>query len=254
MKWKLLTAVLMGLTLLVKVPGLLLFPIFGIYYFYKKKDIASTVKDLAVPFLVSFSAFASFILFAKLDGTIYHNMFGSVASTVHGFTPFPLIYLALWATPFLLAPFALRLLKPSSQDALPLLWVFLTIIFYSFVGVVFISPFDRYLMLIIPPLAMLGGALISKLSLNPRHLAAGLLAFIISLAIIVQLNSGNEYVAHSIPGFIERALKLSWNFYFPITSGSGPSFFAGFPSIAFSFIAISASLLETSKIFVTFSK
>src|SRR3989344_3201701 len=40
MKWKLLTAVLMGLTLLVKVPGLLLFPIFGIYYFYKKKDIA----------------------------------------------------------------------------------------------------------------------------------------------------------------------------------------------------------------------
>ncbi|MFH1409070.1 MAG: glycosyltransferase family 39 protein [Nanoarchaeota archaeon] len=225
-RWTVLSAVALALGLWSKTPALIVLPILGMYIL---------LCGLSKKGIIRFSVMAS------LAGLLYLPFFylfrSDVVNETTGYaiskfsflpTPLPIIYLFLWATP----PLFFALFLKGKKHNLISLWAVLSVVGYLFLESH--SPFDKYLMICIPPLCMLLGHALSRQSMTWRSFLSGLGG---GVSLLVILNINTPIIAHGIPHYFSQVMSFSWFFFFPLTGPSGPTIGASFLSLAIIWIA-----------------
>ena len=127
----------------------------GLYVIAKKRKLRSIIIEGGVLLSIVAAMFAPYVLYLKATNPeAFQFVFAHNAGYyTGGASLLPLAYLLLWGTPLLAGLSMLATLRLAKNDMLPLLWIFVCVAFYLVMGVPGLSPFDRYLMVIIPPLA-----------------------------------------------------------------------------------------------------
>lgn len=236
-KWLLFTGIFFGLAILTKLPGVLIIPIIFLYDILSKKSIKGSIFTISIVaflgILIFFLVFG-FTYFLKINfiGTIFHH--GGVATKLR-LSLFPLLYILIWGTPLLVFTALLSISKFKKRDIFLYIWIIIPIIFYLFVGIPNLSPYDRYFMVLIPPLSILSGKYVAE-NFSKRFLMLFMLSLAISFIIILIMNISTSYLSHNLSGYLSNIISLSWRFYFPITGSSGPMFGMDFGSLAIIFI------------------
>ncbi|HII17038.1 TPA: hypothetical protein HA361_03940 [Candidatus Woesearchaeota archaeon] len=245
------TGVFLGLCIFAKLPGILGSVTIGLYVIAKKRKLRSIIIEGGVLLSIVAAMFAPYVLYLKATNPeAFQFVFAHNAGYyTGGVSLLPLAYLLLWGTPLLAGLSMLATLRLAKNDMLPLLWIFVCVAFYLVMGVPGLSPFDRYLMVIIPPLAMLSGKFLSSLQPAKRHLPHIITSFLIGLAILTAFQFQSTIVRHSLEDYAKRLLSPDWMFYLPITGSSGPTMLIGIGGI----IVVSA-LAYLFMLFSLFSK
>ncbi len=251
-KWLVITSILFGLSLLTKITAVLIIPIIGLHSLLARRNIIDSAKEL-----LPICAIGGFLFIAWAGASyffqraIFDNVFGHAASATYTsgmrvFSLLPMVYFLLWSTPL----FSLLLIhsffsgnglnkndkNSSNKKYFFQIWAILPIIAYMFIGEDFIATYDRYLMITIPALAILGGFVISSFKLEKKDYYFGGIIFLLSIIGAFMLNIYADRVAHSFGTYFRLALAFKWNFLLPISSSTGPTIAASFMAVALSFI------------------
>jgi hypothetical protein len=215
------SAIVFGLALLAKFTGLFIPMILGLYLIIKTKSIWKPVKTMFPFALIGGAIFSIFPIFYS-NAPRFSWIFTHGAGLNWYPTPLSLVYLLIWGTPLIAIFLILSYKIITKENMLLLIWALVPIVVYLF-GRPFAAPFDRYLMVIIPPALMIGALLVNKyLESRITYLVALIFAlFVIPLNI--------QYVSHSFSNYISSIIHLHWDFFFPVTGPSGPLF--GIPMI-----------------------
>jgi hypothetical protein len=244
--WQILAGIGLGLAIISKYNAVYLVLIIVIYAFFKRKwDIKQVIKDL---FLICLSGFMLFVLYwvvGMLSDPNWINFLWVVGfDRYHNsglYALAPLMYL-LWATPLLIGFYVIAFFRKSKELLLFLLWITIPLLFYTL-----ILPFgamDRYFMMTIPALAILGGYFIEKVSLRKIHIIFGIVILFVFTSILFILNSKIIINLARIPSlYLEQLKNLNLDFLFVYTSSSGPTFGVNFLVIALSFFCAFLCLL-----------
>ena len=91
-------------------------------------------------------------------------------------------------------------------------------------------------MIIIPPVCILGGNYLSKITFKKNYKYIFIFILLISYFVNLLLNLSKEYIVHDISNYVSRFINFKWNFFFPLTGPSGPIFGVSFESIVFSLV------------------
>lgn len=233
------TGIFLGFALLSKLSGILGFAVLGLYVLAKNRNILKTVKKLLMPFAIGIGIFILFasVLYMIVAPEIFKLLFYHSSQRLTLKPSFvDIVYILLWGTPLLIGLMLLNIRDYSKKDLLFYIWISLITAFYFFISNPFLAPFDRYLMPILPAMVIIGGKYLSKLDFNKKSKVKFLISFGAYLAILELLNSFRAYKAHNIAHYISDVLSFYWNFYFPITGPSGPTFGVGFMAIGITFL------------------
>jgi len=255
--WLVLAGLAFGLSLLSKYSGIFILPILGLYHILKNRNILWSVKTFIPLALIGLVVFSFFPLISILTHSI---LFQESITHLQGYAgsaainiPLLLIQYLLsliWMGPLLIGLLALSLIRPRKQDLLSWIWITLIFVVYTLLNKDNFRPLERYFIILVAPLSMIGGNYLSRLNLNKKHLIVLSALTLISLSTLLALNlKGDLLPFYPKEAFINRALSLDWNFYLPITGSSGPiGFFLNFGAIAFCFIS-SVACISLSFIF-----
>ncbi len=156
------------------------------------------------------------------------------------------VYFAIWGTALIPGLFVLSLFLINRKNWRAELLLYLLVavgIAYNLLGKIGIAALDRYLMPIVPVMIILSAKVFTKWRPTRKHIAWGGTAFIIGMLGMVLLNTGNAYEPHDLAAYGQKALRLDWNFYFPVTGPSGPVFGVAFSSIMIPLITGSVLIL-----------
>jgi hypothetical protein len=250
-----LTSVLFGLTMLTKFTGVLVLVIIALHNLIERKNFAFSVKDL-IP--IAGIGGGIFLLWYGwtyfFNQTVFLRIFGHGTRSLYQagesfFSLLPLVYFVLWATVLLTLLLCYSFFRYKKKYVFYYLWIAVPIVFYFFIGKNFIATYDRYLMIVIPALAVIGGDVIDSFKLEKRQSAMGIILFLLGLLGVGFLNLWGERVVHSIPAYFNQVLSMQWNFLFPLTSSTGPTIVVNFLTLALFFIlgGILMVLAYTSK-------
>lgn len=238
--------IILGFGLLTKSTSILLVMISGLYYLAKEKNLKIVIPPFAIISVIGGAIYMSTIslmysiwpTFVTRGNIIFHILDNISKS----FSLLELVYFVIWGTSLFLGILIISIIDKDEKYSIFKFWIFITILTYFFIGVPYIAVFDRYLMIIIPPLSIIGGEILKKIRFSAKDgVIIGIVAALSAL-IFVSLNLHNEYITHNIKNYVSRMLTFNWNFFFPITGGSGPQFGVSFSSIMISII-ISMSLI-----------
>ena len=245
-KWLITTGIIFGLSLLTKYTSFI-FVLFLLTYVVAKKviwknSLRKEVLSLVYIGVIGLLVFSIFPLASFLTNsssflkTISHS--SGYASLFHP-TIRPLIYLFVFGTPLyiglaLLAALYFRKgMKPIHLFLI--LWILVPLILYS----VFLGPknaegpYEKYLMILIPPMVMLAGTFLSRISFKKRDIYAMATVFLVSFSLIYLSNlQPARYIDHDMNSYIINAASLKWDFNFPIMANTEPGFYVNFYSLA----------------------
>lgn len=249
-KWKVLTGVFAGLAILTKYPGIFILGILFVYKILKEKKVAGAIRLFIPITLIALSIFSIFPISSLIIGS--GSFTDSINHLVKYVSPgeFNLALLVIqyllsviWLGPFFLFLLLLSLKKVGRKDYLFLIWIFVIIIFYTFVNSDNFKPIERYFAILVAPLSLIIGNYLSKIKLNKKHLMIFSIVFLFSTITLLMFNGQGDFIPfYPKTAFIQRAIDFEWNFYLPITGSSGPiGFFVNFNVIAYSFIFTSAA-------------
>jgi 4-amino-4-deoxy-L-arabinose transferase-like glycosyltransferase len=253
-----LLGIVLGLIMLSKYTGILLFAMVFVYAIIKTKNIKKTIQFLLVPTIVSGIVFSLFPLWTYLTGnTLFSNTLGHTGGDWYLTLVRPLTYLFLWATPllfyFTLLHFcekrkekneeekggkeesAQRLKKEyeKDNDILLTVWIGVIFLFYTFIISGKAPTFGRYFMPMIPPLILLSARYIAKQEFTRKQTIKGIIAFIATYLLFKIINLKTTTILnHNINNYINSALQFKLQFLFPYTGSSGPFFWISFTNIA----------------------
>ncbi len=152
----------------------------------------------------------------------------------------------LWATPLLLGCLLLFLQKKQFKRDfkdinLPLIWVVITTIFYTFI--ITFGAHDKYFMHTIPALAMLAGFYISKISWDKKRIITAISITSIWLLFLYFLNTRTiKFVIREPAAYLTEILKGNLAFLFSYTSSSGPMLGVSFSTIFLTFTVAFAAI------------
>jgi len=226
-----LVGIFMGLALLTKYTAGMFMIVITAYLLMK--DGLKAHRPLIRIYLVAGAIFSVFPITSFLIGSDYFlNTLTHASGKLGMISPRVIVYLLIWATPLLsMTPLYQKLRR---KEALFWLWALVPVIILGFGDSA--SAFGRYLMVIIPPLVILSARAIHTAKI-PRSMTAVAVLFCLGvLALLGILNTATLYLPHNIGSYVSSALSLQWNFFFPITGPSGPTFGVSFASIAVSVI------------------
>ncbi|MEK6808592.1 MAG: glycosyltransferase family 39 protein, partial [Nanoarchaeota archaeon] len=228
---------LFGLGALTKYPIVLVIPIITCYLIFSKNSIKHTIIITSIITFIGLLLFSIFPIISFISGSPYFYDTLKHSSGRLNFSLLPIIYFIIWATPLLILPLIFFKHKQTKNSLLLIIWIAIPILFYIFIGTPYQSPYDRYLMIIIPPLAILGGEFIVGLgNFNKKHLFVFTATMLIAFFFLISLNLTTNIIPHGIPNYLKSIEKLNWRFYFPITGSSGPMTGIDFSSYAIVYI------------------
>ncbi|MEM4259850.1 MAG: glycosyltransferase family 39 protein [Candidatus Woesearchaeota archaeon] len=267
--WLVLTGISFGLAMLTKLNAILLLPILIIYYFLNNyyileyKDIEhknsfqnnfyhkfiEAVKIFFIICLIALAIFSVFPISAYFTDWSYFQVVLSHTS-VFSNNSFEIVLLLIqlmlsvfWAGPLFIGLYALSFLKFEKKDILLHLWIAVVFLFFILGVQENFRPFERYLLVILPALAILGGKVIkdsiNDLKLEKKHWSILGITLLLFTAIIFIFNLLHNRILPFYPksGFISNALSFNWNFLVPLTGDQGPiGMYISFNSIMFAFI------------------
>jgi len=235
-KWLAFTGVVFGLSLLVKYSSVLIFIVAILFCLTKKKFDFENVKNLSLIFIIGVALFSIFPLLSlsnpeTFSATTSHaSGYGSIHPSIR-----PIIYLLVFGTPLYIGLTIISMKNINKKNVIFLLWIFFILIMYTlFLGPYNAEgPFARYLMVIIPPLCILGGDFLSRIKFDKKDIYLLSILFVISFLSIFLINIMNaRYLDHNIQKYIEEAANLRWDYNFPIMANSEPGFWINFNSLA----------------------
>jgi len=227
--------ILLGAALLTKFTGILLLVIFALYIFFKDRNLKNTAIQVLIVALTGFGVFFIYLILTRIFAPYMLDVIFLRASIITPkFSLLSLLYLLLWATPLLLGLALIQISKLKKKDSLFIIWIFVQLIFYMFLGSPLSSPFDRYLMILIPPLAILTGNYLTQLKFDKKTFFSTL---IISYFVFILINLNTTYLPHSFGNYFTYLKNFNWNFYLPFTGSSGPTMGINFITIAITMIA-----------------
>jgi hypothetical protein len=238
LKYLILAGIFIGISLFVKLSALFILLIVSAYILFKNSDIEQKVYELL---LIGPSSFTSIFILLAIIFIINQEMFLKALTHASGYLSFipnmrPFIYLLIWGTPLLVGLTVLSLIKLTKKEFLFIFWLTIPLSIYMFSEP--ISAFGRYLMVIIPPMCILGGNFLSKIKFNKKQIFIFFIVFLIFyIALFIFNVKSVNYTPHNIDEYISMAINFKWGFFFPITGPSGPTFGLSFYSIAISLIS-----------------
>tara|TARA_Y100000310_G_scaffold172911_1_gene173013 strand:- start:6096 stop:7718 length:1623 start_codon:yes stop_codon:yes gene_type:complete len=240
-KWLMYTALLFTVAMFTKITSLLILVIIGIHSLIVRKDFKKSVKEVFKIGILGIALFGLFYLgLMSFQPGIHENVFGHASDAVYSggsiFSLLPIVYFVLWGTALYVFLLLYSFFRYKKEYLFYYIWIILPIVFYFFVGRSFIATYDRYLMITIPALALLGGNVISEFSFEKKDYYLGALLLGLSFIGSLVLNGFGERVVHNIGSYFSMVMGLQWNFLFPISSSTGPVIVINFMTIAIGFI------------------
>jgi 4-amino-4-deoxy-L-arabinose transferase-like glycosyltransferase len=261
--WLITCGIILGLGLLTKMTAGLMLIALGVYLLLRhrsfKEPFFTCIKILSIGISI-FLLFPilSFIFNpAYFQETIAHSEVLTLMPSL--FSPLRIIiYLLLWATPFLVgtALFSMQFIqkqhvsnstnyaskeKNSSKNML-WTWMFTIIIFYVFSK--YIAAIDRYMAVIIPPLAILGGYALNSLHFSKKEWKKISIISAVFLAVLIGLNFiHSNWITHDTAQYIRNALHFKWNFIFAFHGDAGPAFMTSFMPLGVGLLACSVAFI-----------
>ncbi len=246
-RWFVLGAVAAGLAMLNVYSAIFLFMTLSFYALWRIRDIFRSFIIMSAFSFISFLVYSIFPVFSMLyNRDILFRTF-HLGSFFHFFPPVIntrfIVYLLIWLGPLLLGLSIFWFRNKTwrefwprpRRDVILFLWVLIGAIPLIFTDSK--TSIDRYLMLTIPAFIILSSKFLSEIEAKKTHLIFGISAFVLFYAFLMFLNFGNvEYPGHVLNEYISRASSFEWNFFFPVTGLSGPTFGIVFSSIAWSLI------------------
>lgn len=241
--WQILAGIGLGLAVTCKYNSIYIIIPLALYSLIRQQwNLRKSFNDLFMIYLVGFLIFLIAILTGALVSPNWLEFvplfswadgFGSDYSP-EIFSLLGISMLVLWSTPFLFGFYIIALFKRQRKHLLFLLWISTAILFYSFV--INYGSIDRYLMNTIPAMAILGGMIISDITLTKKQLMFFSTVGVISLGLLFYLNSLTmKYVARFPSLYLNELKSFNFNFLFSYTSASGPTFGVNFLTILVSF-------------------
>ncbi|MFH1054130.1 MAG: glycosyltransferase family 39 protein [Candidatus Woesearchaeota archaeon] len=251
-KFLVLSGLFFGLALLTRITAILLIGIIGLYHLWQTKKVWKTAKDISLFVMIGGIIYSIFPILSFLidpfffyQATIGHNL-----SYVQGGGLFSMTILIQFLQALIISsPLFTGLLlvylvnfKKESYNKKELMFLIQMIVVFLFYTLIVKDPFrpvERYFMILIPGLSILGAIGISKLRFYKRELMFSTISLLLLflLLFIPNLMESRFLPFYPKTGFINEAISLNWNFLVPFTGGSGPAgFYLTFTTIALGFI------------------
>ncbi len=235
-EWFVISAVSAGIAAMNVYSAIFLFAAIGLYMLVMKKDITKSIILMIRFYLISLIIYSIFpILSLIFNKDILMRTFlvaGLFQPTINFRYP---VFVLIWLGPLLLGLTLLSLKNFSKKDVIFWLWILVGALPLIFTDLN--TSIDRYLMLTIPAFIILSAKFLSEVEVKKKQHIIGITSFLVFYSFLMFLNLNNvDYAPHILENYISNALSLKWNFFFPITGPSGPSFGLVFSSIAFSLI------------------
>lgn len=243
--WLYLTGISFGLAMLTKLDAILIIPIIAIYFLIKTRNIKQFFIDFLIIFGLSLMVFSIFPLLALLTDFSYFTVVIGHTAVFKNFS-FNILLLLIqymlaffWMGPLFIGFYLIKLFRFNKKDILMHLWIIIIFLFFTFGVKENFRPLERYFLVILPPLAILGGNQLSKLKINKKNTTIFLLVFTIFLGFTFFLNLSHNEILQFYPksNFVNNVLKFKWDFLVPFTGDQGPiGMYMAFSGIALSFI------------------
>lgn len=235
--WLYLTGVAFGLAMLTKLNAILIIPIILMYSLFNEgiQNIKSKLEqiefykklffDFLIIFILSILVFSIFPILAYITDWSYFQI---VLGHTKVFTnvSFNLSLLAIqfmlaifWAGPLFIGLYILALFNFEKKDILLYSWIATVFLFFTFVVQENFRPIERYFMVFLPALCILGGRFLSKIKFDKKQIAFLMVSFLIFFGIILLLNilPSNTIPFYPKINFINSIINLNWNFLVPFT-------------------------------------
>lgn len=251
-KYLFFTGISVGISFWINYSSLFFVVVISLFVLYKKRDFRNAMITL---FKIGIPAMLIFLLFPLLSFIFEPNIFLRTLSMGNKFSGIPnimpFIYLLVFVGPLLTGMF----LKSIFSKERPKYYAFL-IMWFSFIliSIIFTKRYamvDRYVILTVPPLCLIGGWILSSFKFNKRDLITFSTAFILWFLVIFTLNLYASPVPVGINQYIKQILDLNLNFILPFTGRTGPmfglSFISVISSITISIIFLISSLVLKKK-------
>ncbi len=227
--WLVLTGVSFGLAMLTKYNAILIIPILLVYSLLKRDSLKKILKDYAIIGL------AGIIVFAAFPALSYATDFSYFITTLHHTKVFAsqgldlalllIQYLlaAVWLGPLFIGLYLLSWFNRDKRDWLFHAWIAVVFIFFTFVVQDNFRPVERYFLVLLPALAILG----SKTLLNFRFWKEKKIlisSLAISFLMLFYLNLSSQTTLPFYPktNFIDAVTSGNLNVLLPFTGDQGP--------------------------------
>ena len=230
-----LSGIVLGLILLTKYTGILVFIILSLYKLITSRNLLKTIINLSPIFIIALIIFS---IFPIMDYNLFlftlNNLFRSTTGETISILS-KLVILILWTTPLLLGLALLSLFKIEKKDLLFWIWIIIVLSFN-----LFIMPrggFSEYFMILLPPLIILSSKYLSTIKLDKKYIPLGFISFIIFYITFIILNLNSRIMfPHIIGNYFNAVKHLNFNFMLPYAINASSWFGVSFLAILFMLI------------------
>ncbi|MBI2145802.1 glycosyltransferase family 39 protein [Candidatus Woesearchaeota archaeon] len=242
--WQIISGIGLGLAVATKYNSFFLAAVPALYSFFMDSDrfllrLKKAIKDIYFIYFIGLIIFIGITFMGFIASPEKWLYFVPIISWADGFgTDYrpqsigllgPMLFF-LWSTPLLFGFYILSFFQERKKILLPLIWVTLTLLFYTF-GMTYGS-MDRYFMHTIPALVILGGYFLSKISFQRKEIAVWSFLIIIWTTFLFLVNSLPSKSLARFPSiYFEEIKHRNINFLFSYTSASGPTFGVNFATV-----------------------
>ncbi|MFH1316317.1 MAG: glycosyltransferase family 39 protein [Candidatus Woesearchaeota archaeon] len=258
-KYLAVSGIFFGLAFLTRITAILLIGIIGLYHLWQTKKVWKTAKDISLFVMIGGIIYSIFPILSFLidpfffyQATIGHNL-----SYVQGGGLFSISILIQFLQALIISsPLFIGLLlvylinfdkkRYNKKELMFLIQIIVVFLFYTLIVKDPFRPVERYFMILIPGLSILGAIGISKFRFSKKELMFSAISLLLLLVLLYIPNLMESRFIPFYPktGFINEAIDLNWNFLVPFTGGSGPAgFYITFTTIALGFILAFGFLL-----------
>ncbi len=251
-RWLVIAGMAFGCSVLTKLTGALILPALVLYDVIHQRSIKKALPPAFVIGVIGIVVFSIFPLLSwwgethAFEDTLQHTKdktLWTVYEKLLDPANLPLLLIqvlltTIWLSPVLVG-FGIEGLMRWRKYLFECSWIVIVLFAYFILNVEPTKPIDKYLAILIPPLAMIGGALLDELKPRKNHLAFGAVVFVVFSIVFFVLNNlpGDLIDFYPKQAFLDRLSSFSWDFLLPITGSSGPiGFFLNAQFIIISFI------------------
>jgi hypothetical protein len=231
-KWLYFCGIAFGLTVLTKYPGVLIFPALFIYSLIMHRDIKRAFKEFFIIGIVGVAVFSIFpiIVFLFTDPGFFWTAFqhGNPYFSDRTISPVLLAiqyaHALFWMGPLMFFGYFLSWSGRQKQDWLSHTFIFVVLVFYTFIDRDPFRPVERYFVVFLPLLCMLIGKYLVDLRINKRLWKTCGITFAVFLALnfILALLPWEFLPFYPKTNFVNAVFSWDWNFFVPFTGDQGP--------------------------------
>ncbi len=225
-----LTSIMFGLGLLLKQSGLFILPVLFFYEWFKTKKFWNSVKHASILLLIGLVFFSIYPILSFLAHE--PNVLLGLEHTLNkvkggsfdiGILAIQYLLSFIWMGPLLIACIYLSFSR-WKKHPLPSFWVWTLFFIYTFVDRETTKPLDRYFTILIVPLCIIGAKWIADFKFSKKEFKKIAAWLVLGVLFFFYLNnlSGDYLSFYPKEAYLQKAANLDFNFFIPISGGSGP--------------------------------